>query len=96
GLVSISYRGEENFWGNIYKWIDGLNIEAKGIHQAYWADSGFADDTKTSPYKNCGFTLAKSNGYVSAFGWSEECDFLFLPSETLGDSVLPVGDNFWQ
>jgi len=96
GLVSVTYRGEENFWGNIWKWIDGLNIEAKGIHQAYWADSGFADNIKTSPYKNCGFTLAKSNGYVSGFGYSEDCDFLFLPSETVGNSALPVGDNFWQ
>lgn len=96
GLVSVTYRGEENFWGNIWKWIDGLNIECKGIHQAYWADHDFQDNIKTSPYKNCGFTLAKSNGYVSAFGYSEDCDFLFLPSETVGNSSLPVGDNFWQ
>lgn len=96
GLVSVTYRGEENFWGNIWKWMDGLNIEAKGIHQAYWADSGFADDIKTSPYKNCGFTLAKANGYVSAFGYSEDCDFLFLPSEVIGASNLPVGDYFYQ
>jgi hypothetical protein len=96
GLTSVSYRGEENPWGNIWKWMDGLNIEAKGIHQAYWADSGFADDIKTSPYKNCGFTLAKANGYVSAFGYSEDCDFLFLPSEVIGGSNLPVGDYFYQ
>lgn len=96
GLTSVSYRGEENPWGNIWKWMDGLNIEAKGIHQAYWADSGFADDIKTSPYKNCGFTLAKANGYVSAFGYSEDCDFLFLPSEVIGASNLPVGDYFYQ
>lgn len=96
GLTSVSYRGEENPWGNVWKWIDGLNIEAKGIHQAYWADSGFADDIKTAPYKNCGFTLAKANGYVSAFGYSEDCDFLFLPSEVIGASNLPVGDYFYQ
>lgn len=96
GLVSLTYRGEENFWGNIWKWMDGLNIEAKGIHQAYWADHDFQDNIKTSPYKNCGFTLAKANGYVSAFGYSEDCDFLFLPSEVIGASNLPVGDYFYQ
>ena len=96
GLVSVSYRGEENLWGNIWKWVDGLNIEAKGINQAYWADSGFADDKITGNYKNCGFTLAKANGYISAFGYSEDCDFLFLPSETVGNSSLPVGDYFNQ
>lgn len=96
GLVSITYRGEENFWGNIWQWVDGLNIECSSLHYAWYADSGFADNIKTSPYKNAGFTLAKSNNYISAFGWSETCDFLFLPSETLGNSNLPVGDYFYQ
>lgn len=97
GLVSITYRGEENFWGNIWKWIDGLNIEiGGGVHGAWYADNSFADNIKTAPYKNAGFTLAKQNGYVSAIGWSETCDFLFLATATVGDSSLPVGDYFFQ
>lgn len=97
GLVSVTYRGEENFWGNIWYWVDGLNIEiGGGVHDAWYTDYGFTDDIKTSPYKNTGFTLAKRNGYVSAIGWSETCDFLFLPTETLGDSSLPIGDYFYQ
>jgi hypothetical protein len=96
GLVAISYRGEENFWGNIWKWIDGLNIECSGLHYAWYADNTFSDNIKTAPYKNAGFTLAKVNGYISAIGWSETCDFLFLPTEVLGTSSLPVGDYFYQ
>ncbi|MCK9267855.1 MAG: hypothetical protein M0P14_03965 [Alkaliphilus sp.] len=96
GLVSVSYRGRENPWGNIWIWNDGLNIEAKSIHEAYWADSGFASDIKTSPYKNCGFTLAKSNGYISAIGYSQECDFMYIPSETLGAENRPLNDYFYQ
>ena len=97
GLVSITYRGEENFWGNIWKWTDGLNIEtAGGVHEAWYADNSFADNIKASPYKNAGFTLAKINGYVSAIGWSETCDFLFLTTATVGDSSLPIGDYFYQ
>lgn len=96
GLVSISYRGEENFWGNIWSWIDGLNIGCFGIHEAWWADHSFADNINTSPYKNAGFTIAKANGYISAMGWSEACDFLFLPSEVTGNSSLPVGDYLYQ
>ena len=96
GFISISYRGEENFWGNIWKWIDGLNVEIGGIHQAWYADNAFQDDIKTGTYKNAGFTLAKQNGYISAIGWSETCDFLFLTVETFGDSSLPVGDYFYQ
>ena len=46
-------------------------------------------------YKDCGFTLAKTSGYVSAFGYSQEFDWLFLTSETTGNSSVPVGDYFW-
>lgn len=96
GLVSILYRGRENPWGNIWKWNDGLNIEAKGIHQAYWASEDFQSDKKDGNYKNCGVTLAKSNGYISAIGYTKECDFLYLPTETLGASNKPLYDYFYQ
>ena len=96
GLVSITYRGRENPWGNIWKWNDGLNIECKGIHEVYWSNYDFVSDIKTEPYKNCGFTLSKSNGYISAIGYSEECDFMYIPSETLGASNKPLNDYFYQ
>lgn len=95
GEVSISYRGKEDPFGNIWEHVDGINIEAKGKNVAYWADHGFADDTAAAPYQSTGFTITKQNGYISAFGWSEECDFLFLPAEATGDSAKPVGDYTW-
>lgn len=95
GEVSISYRGKEDPFGNIWEHVDGINIEAKGKNVAYWADHGFADDTASAPYQSTGFTITKQNGYISAFGWSEECDFLFLPAEATGDSAKPVGDYTW-
>lgn len=95
GEVSISYRGKEDPFGNIWEFVDGINIEAKGKNVAYWADHGFADDTAAAPYQSTGFTITKQNGYISAFGWSEECDFLFLPAEATGDSAKPVGDYTW-
>lgn len=97
GFNIITYRGEENFFGNIWKWVDGFNINAKGIHELYVAtDNNFADDKITDNYKNAGITLAKTNGYISAFGYNEEYDWLFFTSETTGNSSLPVGDYFYQ
>ena len=95
GKTSITYRGKENPFGNIWKWVDGLNYNGTD-RRAYWADHGFADDTKASPYQDCGFTIINANGYISAFGWSADCDWAFLPTEVLGDSAKPVGDYFWQ
>jgi len=93
---SITYRGEENFWMNIYKWVDGLNIKPQGIHELYVADTDFADDKGDGSYKNAGITLAKVSGYISAFAYNESFDWLFFPSETVGNSSVPVGDNFFQ
>ncbi|RBR32278.1 hypothetical protein EB06_01161 [Enterococcus cecorum] len=92
----FSYRGEENLYGNIWKFIDGINVMANGIHAAYVADHDFNDKQSTGSYTDVGFTFAKTSGYVSAFGYSQEFDWLFLTSETTGNSSVPVGDYFWQ
>lgn len=93
---SITYRGEENFWMNLWMFVDGLNIEAKGLHNLYVADHDFVDDVGTAPYKDAGITIAKTNGYISAFAYNEEFDWLFFPSETTGNSSVPVGDYLYQ
>lgn len=96
GKVSITYRGEENFWGNLWSWEDGLNIECKNLHNAFFALGNYSDDTKASPYMDVGFQLAKSSGYVNAIGWSEQCDFAFLAMRTTGASNKPMHDYFYQ
>lgn len=99
GAEMVTYRGEENLWGNIWKYVDGLNIYAYGKHEVYIADHGFTETCKDAPYKNAGITVAKANGYVSAMAYSETFDWLFVPSEVNGNganSTLPVGDFFSQ
>lgn len=96
GQCSITYRGEENLWGNVWTWQDGANAYNSSTGILYWADHGFADDTSSSPYQSTGYNFARGNGYVSAFGYSADCDFLFIPCEVSGDSANPVGDYFYQ
>ena len=96
GWNVVTYRGEENFWGNIWKFVDGLNVYAYGEHSLYVADNGFTDNINTAPYKDAGITIAKANGYISAFAYNEEFDWLFFASETLGNTSVPVGDYLYQ
>ena len=102
GIQIVSYRGEENFWGNIWWWVDGMNEQnpstfAEGdFGTLFVADHGFADDSSASPYKNTGIHPCYGGGYVSAFGWSDEFDWLFVPAEKNGNSSLPVGDYYWN
>ena len=92
GVELVTYRGEENFWGNIWTWFDGININYGKI---YIKDHDFADDT-ASGYTDTGITCINANGYVSAFVYVEEFDWLFVPGEVLGSDALPVSDYFWQ
>ena len=102
GIQLISYRGEENFWGNIWTWVDGMNeenpepFESGQAGTLHVADHGFADNSKASPYKNTGIHPIQGSGYVSAFGYSEEFDWLFIAVEYSGSDALPVGDYAWN
>lgn len=99
GIQIVSYRGEENFWGNIWGWVDGINHYANattGECDTFIADHGFVDDKDDSPYVNAGISAKYGNGYVSAFCYSEEFDWLFIAGELLGNTALPVGDYFWN
>lgn len=99
GVQSVSYRGEENFWGNIWGWIDGINEYMDATtHEGtiYIADHSFADDTGTGAYEDAGIIAVYGNGYISAFCYSEKYDWLFIPGELLGNTALPVGDHCWN
>ena len=101
GYNVVSYRGEENLWGNIWKWEDGLNIKNPSTFAAddgqvgvlYAADHGFADNTGAAPYEDTGIRVPYvSWSYISAFGYSEAYDWLFVGVEGKGNSSVPVGD----
>ena len=92
----VSYRGEENFWGNIWKWMDGLTMYD---HTPYVCDDfAFEESKKTGNYKEVNFTAAGANGWINAFGYDPDYDYLFIPSETgnSASSSVPVGDQYYQ
>lgn len=100
GKVSVTYRGVENPWGNIWKHIQGINIWGDGTMgggQPYIANNfTFSESKHSDNYEPAGFTLANSSGWISAMGYgSEEYDWLFMPSEIGGTPALPVGDYFY-
>lgn len=102
-----SYRGEELLWSNIWTWVDGMNEKNPSdwtntedfsgeYGDLYVADHGFADDSSSSPYENTNLHPCYGEGYISAFGYSESYDWVFVTGELSGNSSLPVGDYFWN
>lgn len=99
GQTPVSYRGIENPWGNIWKFVYGVNIHGDRTQKSgvpyICTDFDFVESKNSENYTSAGFTLSNANGYISAMGYSRECDWLFMPSETSGNSALPAGDYYY-
>ena len=91
GLTSISCRGIENFWGNIWKFIDGLNLSD---YEAFIADHDFESDKFTDNYSSVGSVLSTSDTFIKDIVFNG-LDFGFLASEGGGSSSTYLHDNWW-
>ena len=89
GLVSISYRGVENFWGNVLKWVDGLNIQGSP-REAFVANENFASNVFTGDYTSVG-NIATSSGFVSNIQFPH-----FLATAVSGSSTSHLHDTYFQ
>lgn len=90
----MSYRGIENFYGNYWKWMDGLNVQNR---QVYVAKKNFVDDVFDNQYKYVADVPSASNDYITDFHRLEnEFDFTFIPSNVTGGSATSyLGDGLW-
>jgi hypothetical protein len=59
------------------------------------SDFSFNESRHTDNYKATGITAANDNGYVKYFGYSEDYDWLFIPSAVGGTNAIPVGDYLY-
>lgn len=92
GKKSYSYRGVENFYGNIWEWIDGINALDRKVYIC--TDFNFDDNSFSENYIDTGITLPSSGGYIKSFAYNSEFDWLLITGEIGGNSNLPIGDYF--
>lgn len=86
----MSYRGIENWYGQIYKFIDGVNINS----YVYYVNNNpatFADDVFTGDYISTGITSSTANGYVKDIVTNKNG---FVASTTGGSESTFVPDAF--
>ena len=97
GKCSVSYRGEENLWGNIWTWLDGINFYNTATDSTVFVKGfGAMTDDTSEGYTALAFSAIKSSGYISAFGIDESMAEVFIPTALGGSTNLPVGDYFWN
>jgi hypothetical protein len=93
--IANSYRGIENFFGHIWKWLDGVNVQFAGdplSGRVYTAANpeDWADDTTTG-YEDTGMDLPGSSGYVSELHPGS----LMPKSSSGGDSDVFMCDYYY-
>jgi hypothetical protein len=102
GYTSVRYRGVENPWSNIYKYVDGINQYGDGTMESgesYICDDfDFEESKNNGNYKPVGFTIPYDGGisYIKYFGYSNTHDWVFIVTKLGGNSSLPVGDSLYS
>lgn len=86
-----TYRGIENFYGSVWEFVDGINVDN---HVVYLCNdsSDFADDTRANYYAT-GVTLWGANGYPGSLAASADG---FFPTGSGGSSATYTCDYFYQ
>ncbi len=96
GVVANSYRGIENFYGHMHKFVDAVNIQAGAPYVCEIYDS-FASDVFVSPYvralDSTGVAISQpsADGYQSKL-WSGS----FFVSGIGGTSISKITDYYFQ
>ena len=89
---SVIYRGIENPFGNIWQFVDGINIKDLQAYVCY-EPSQYVVDKFTEPYQPLGYVNANANGNPKNLGCDVNNPLIDLTSE-IGTSVY--GDYYWQ
>lgn len=96
GKTDVVWRGIEGFWGNVWEWFDGLNVNEGAFY--YCNDiSAMADDTATN-YQKLAFSIATnlSGSYIKTMGFDESQPGILLPETAAGSASTYYCDGLWS
>ncbi len=86
----MTYRGIENWYGHLWKWVDGININNNIPYVTN--TQPFVDDTATG-YTNLGITLINANGWQNTLHKQSRG---FLPNSIGASSSTKITDYYYQ
>jgi hypothetical protein len=94
----FSYRGIENLYGNMWKWLYGMNLSPSGdIGGVYIADNNFVSDKFDEQYTRIGqYPADTPNNYMDDIITNDIIDYGFVPSSTNGSSSTAFADYVFK
>lgn len=94
-MVTVQWESESSLTTHTHT-VKGKDSNSDDIDLTSGATKlthGFKDNSGDAPYHEVGFSSVYLTwSYISAFGYAEDDDWLFYPTEGKGNSSLPVGD----
>ena len=95
GRYPWSYRGIESPFGDLWQYVDGVNInEMRAWVAANAAD--YASNVFASPYRQLGYVNHNANGWTTAMGFDPANPFAEFPTAVGGSTSTFYSDNYWQ
>ena len=94
----VIYRGIENIFGNVYNWVDGINIKD---YQAYVCrdPEQYISDKFETPYEKLGYINCQERDmYIKKLGYDEKNPDIALPIEIGGGAGSSSGmcDSYYS
>ena len=79
GNHSVIYRGIENPFGNMWEWIDGINLQAGNGTFVCRDYTKYASDKFNDGYTSIGYTKFAGEGWAKQMGYDENNPEIALP-----------------
>ncbi len=91
----FKYRGIEDLWGNLYQFVDGVNIND---HQAWVCNDArvYASNVFAGPYEKLGYVNLNANSWVSEMGYDPKHPYAQLPTKGGGGTTTYYADHYYQ
>jgi len=95
GKYPCVYRGVESPFGDVWQFVDGVNIND---WQAWVCENAknYASNLFAEPYKQLGYINNNSNGYVSIMGYDDNYPYAEFPVEIAGSSSTYYSDYYYE
>ena len=92
---AVIYRGLESIFGNVWQFVDGINIKDYVAYVCY-NPANYVVDKFDGDYNEIGYTNASTNGYGKTLGHDENHPLIMFPTEVGGSTNTYLSDYYNQ
>ena len=95
GLNAMRYRYIENWYGHIWKFVDGVNVRNRQIYVAK-NHSNYASDVFTGDYQLIGYAGGATNGWAYELGYDINYPFVNITTDIRSKSTDTMYRDYYQ